>query len=107
MHNILLMDDWVRIGSVHSPLELREEEWDDIIRTNLKGTWLVSKYVCKKMQDAKHGGSIVNISSIAGLDRGHLPGALVYAASKTAVNTITKVFIYPSAQYVLSNTPIK
>ncbi|KAL0404792.1 UNVERIFIED_CONTAM: NAD-dependent glycerol dehydrogenase [Sesamum radiatum] len=78
-------------GSVHTPLDLTEDEWNDIIRTNLTGTWLVSKHVCRLMRDAKRGGSVINISSIAGLDRGQLPGSLVYAASKAAVNTMTKV----------------
>ncbi|KAG8372144.1 hypothetical protein BUALT_Bualt12G0035800 [Buddleja alternifolia] len=78
-------------GSVHTPLNLSEDEWNDIIKTNLTGTWLVSKYVCTRMRDAQKGGSVINISSIAGLNRGQLPGSLVYAASKAAVNTITKV----------------
>ncbi|KAL0334380.1 UNVERIFIED_CONTAM: putative oxidoreductase [Sesamum angustifolium] len=78
-------------GSVHSPLDLSEDEWNDIIRTNLTGTWLVSKYVCSRMRDAQQGGSVINISSTAGLNRGQLPGSLVYAASKAAVNSITKV----------------
>ncbi|KAL3841155.1 hypothetical protein ACJIZ3_025746 [Penstemon smallii] len=78
-------------GSVHTPLDLSEDEWNDIIRTNLTGTWLVSKYVCKHMRDARLGGSVINISSISGINRGHLPGGLVYSASKAAVNTITKV----------------
>ncbi|KAI3742285.1 hypothetical protein L1987_59965 [Smallanthus sonchifolius] len=78
-------------GNVHSPLELVEDEWDSTMRTNLTGTWLVSKYMCIRMRDAKHGGSIINISSIAGLDRGQLRGVLAYASSKTGVNTLTKV----------------
>ncbi|KAK6124816.1 hypothetical protein DH2020_041432 [Rehmannia glutinosa] len=78
-------------GSVHTPLDLTENEWNDIIRTNLTGTWLVSKYVCRLMRDTQQGGSVINISSIAGLNRGQLPGSLVYAASKAAVNTVTKV----------------
>ncbi|KAI3444309.1 hypothetical protein Pfo_000974 [Paulownia fortunei] len=78
-------------GSVHTPLDLTEDEWNDIIKTNLTGTWLVSKYVCRRMRDAQQGGSVINISSIAGLNRGQLPGSLVYAASKAAVNTMTKV----------------
>lgn len=79
-------------GSVHSPLDLTEEEWDNICNTNLKGTWLVSKYVCLCMRNSKQGGSVINISSIAGLNRGQLPGGLAYASSKTAVNTLTKIF---------------
>lgn len=79
-------------GRVHGPLDLTEEEWDDICNTNVKGTWLVSKHVCIRMRDSKQGGSVVNISSIAGLNRGQLPGSLAYASSKTAVNAVTKIF---------------
>nr|UJH20018.1 benzaldehyde synthase alpha subunit [Petunia x hybrida] len=78
-------------GTVHSPLELTEEECHNTFRTNLTGTWLVSKYVCKFMRDAKQGGSVINISSIAGLNRGQLPGGLAYVSSKGAVNMVTKV----------------
>lgn len=83
--------EYCGLGNVHSPLELDEEEWESTMKTNLTGTWLVSKHMCIRMRDAKHGGSIINISSIAGLDRGQLPGALAYACSKTGVNTLTKV----------------
>lgn len=78
-------------GSVKSPLELSEEEWDQAIRTNLTGTWLVSKYVCKCMCDAQTKGSIINIASIAGLNRGQLPGGVAYSSSKVGVNMLTKV----------------
>lgn len=79
------------VGRLHTPLDLSEEEWDGMVRTNLTGTWLVSKYVCMRMRDAKNGGSIVSISSIAGLERGQLPGGLAYACTKAAINTMTKV----------------
>uniref|UniRef100_A0A803QPR3 Uncharacterized protein n=1 Tax=Cannabis sativa TaxID=3483 RepID=A0A803QPR3_CANSA len=78
-------------GNVRSPLDLSEEEWNNVIKTNLTGTWLVSKYVCIQMRDKGHGGSVINISSIAGLSRGQLPGAAAYASSKAGVNTLTKV----------------
>ncbi|KAM6548070.1 hypothetical protein CsatB_019746 [Cannabis sativa] len=78
-------------GNVRSPLDLSEEEWNNVMKTNLTGTWLVSKYVCIQMRDKGHGGSVINISSIAGLSRGQLPGAAAYASSKAGVNTLTKV----------------
>ncbi|KAJ1404271.1 Short-chain dehydrogenase/reductase SDR [Sesbania bispinosa] len=78
-------------GSVKSPLNLSEEEWDHVFRTNLTGCWLVSKYVCKRMCDAQRKGSIINISSTAGLNRGQLSGATAYASSKAGVNMLTKV----------------
>lgn len=79
-----------------NPLDLTEEEWDSVIRTNLTGSWLVSKYVCKRMHDANLGGSVINISSVAGLSRGQLPGAAAYASSKAGLNTLTKVFQFNS-----------
>lgn len=77
-----------------SPLELSEDEWDEVMGTNLKGSWLVSKYVCNHMRDTNRSGSIINISSISGLNRGHLPGGFAYAASKAALNTLTKVMYF-------------
>jgi NAD(P)-dependent dehydrogenase (short-subunit alcohol dehydrogenase family) len=78
-------------GNVKNPLDLTEEEWNETFRTNLTGSWLVSKYVCIHMRDANQGGSVINISSIAGLNRGHLPGGVAYSASKAGVNIMTKV----------------
>ncbi|XP_071698004.1 uncharacterized protein [Rutidosis leptorrhynchoides] len=86
-------------GTVQSSLDLSEEEWDSTMRTNLTGTWLVSKYICRLMRDTKQGGSIINISSIAGLDRGQLPGCLAYASSKTGVNALTKVMAMELGEY--------
>lgn len=81
-------------GNVKSPLELTEEEWDHTFKTNAKGSWLVTKYLCIRMRDSHRGGSVINISSIAGLNRGQLPGGLAYASSKAALNTMTKVFFF-------------
>ncbi|XP_039141369.1 3-oxoacyl-[acyl-carrier-protein] reductase FabG-like [Dioscorea cayenensis subsp. rotundata] len=78
-------------GWVYSPLDWSEEDWNSNIKTNLTGLWLVSKHVCTRMRDAKQKGSVINISSIAALDRGQGPGALAYCASKAGVNMVTKV----------------
>lgn len=88
LHKSSLM--WVS-GSVKPLSDSSEEEWNSIFKINLTGTWLVSKYVCSRMRDAKKGGSVINISSIGGLNRGHLPGSLAYSSSKAAVNLLTKV----------------
>ncbi|GAA0143162.1 reductase [Lithospermum erythrorhizon] len=78
-------------GRVHTPLDLTEEEFDEAYKTNLRGTWLVTKYVSILMRDSKQGGSVINIASISGLNRGELPGALAYSATKAGVNTMTKM----------------
>ncbi|KAJ3677656.1 hypothetical protein LUZ60_003380 [Juncus effusus] len=86
-------------GGVHSVLEWSEEEWNNVIRTNLTGLWLVTKHVCKLMLKSKIEGSVVNISSIGGINRGHLPGALPYIASKSAVNFTTKAMALELGEY--------
>ncbi|KAK1420727.1 hypothetical protein QVD17_22554 [Tagetes erecta] len=88
--DVLINNAGIR-GSVRSSLEWSEEEWDNIMRTNLTGTWLVSRYVCRHMRNASHGGSIINISSIAGLNRGEVPGGLAYVCSKAGIVSLTKV----------------
>ncbi|KAL2895843.1 3-oxoacyl-[acyl-carrier-protein] reductase FabG [Bienertia sinuspersici] len=75
-------------GNVKSSLDITEEEWDNTLRTNLTGAWLVSKSVGIRMRDAKVGGSIINISSIAGLNRGQLPGSVAYSASKAGMMAV-------------------
>ncbi|KAK1260002.1 hypothetical protein QJS04_geneDACA010388 [Acorus gramineus] len=95
----ILVNKLMYPGGVHSPLELSEEEWNNVIQTNLTGTWLVSKYIARRMHDANIKGSIINISSIAGLNRGHWPGGISYAASKSGVNTISRVMALELGPY--------
>ncbi|KAL0802848.1 hypothetical protein Bca101_058024 [Brassica carinata] len=87
-------------GNVKSCLDLSENEWDDVLRTNLKGAWLVAKYVCVLMRDSKSGGgSVINISTIAGLHRSLAPGALAYACSKSGVDIMTRVMAIELGAY--------
>ncbi|TMW82969.1 hypothetical protein EJD97_003551, partial [Solanum chilense] len=79
-------------GSVSSSVELTEEEWNNTYNTNLRGARMVSKYVCKRMIDAKQGGgSVINISSAAALNRVIYKGSLAYASSKMALDMVTKI----------------
>lgn len=86
-------------GSIKSPLELDEDEWNKVMNTNLRGVWLVSKAVGKRMVKEKIGGSIINIATIAALERGLLPGAAAYAASKAGVNQLTKMMALELGNY--------
>ncbi|GAB4851769.1 hypothetical protein Ancab_031169 [Ancistrocladus abbreviatus] len=86
-------------GTVRSPLDLSEEEWNKTLRTNITGTWLVSKYVCMHMRDSKSGGSVINISSIGGLDRGQMRGGIGYYASKAAIINLTKTMALELGEY--------
>ena len=67
--------------------EMTEEEWDAMIDINLKGAWLVSKYVVPYMIKQK-SGVIINNSSIGGL-RG-MNRLSHYAASKFGMVGLTK-----------------
>ncbi|GAB2267120.1 hypothetical protein Dimus_002104 [Dionaea muscipula] len=86
-------------GNIKSPLDLCEDEWNSTVNTNLRGAWLVSKYICARMRDAKVEGSVINMSSIAGLHRGHLPGGLAYSVSKAAMDIMTKVMALELGAY--------
>nr|XP_004252844.1 uncharacterized protein LOC101268370 [Solanum lycopersicum] len=90
--NVLINNAGIR-GPVSSPLELSEEEWEHTFNTNLRGAWLLSKYVCRRMRDAKlqGGGSVINISSVSGLNRVLVPGGLAYACSKMALDMLTRM----------------
>ncbi|KFK40341.1 hypothetical protein AALP_AA3G361500 [Arabis alpina] len=96
--DVLINNAGIR-GTVKSSLDLSKEEWDKVFRTNLTGPWLVSKYVGVLMCDAKRGGSVINISSVAGLRRGELPGGLAYACSKGGVETMTMMMALELGDY--------
>ncbi|MGW4340687.1 SDR family NAD(P)-dependent oxidoreductase [Rhodococcus koreensis] len=65
-----------------------EDLWDQVLDINLRGTFLCLKYELAHML-VNSSGSIVNVSSTAGL-RVSIPGVSAYAASKHAVAGLTK-----------------
>jgi NAD(P)-dependent dehydrogenase (short-subunit alcohol dehydrogenase family) len=74
-------------GGLGPITELSEEEWDKTINTNLKGTWLSMRAEIPMMLQ-NGGGSIVNISSFAGVVG--MPGSTIYAASENGVIGLTR-----------------
>lgn len=78
-------------GTTSPALNLSNEEWDRVFKINLDGAWLCSKYIAICMRDAERGGSIINISSISGLNRVKGTGTLAYSSSKAAMHTMTTV----------------
>ncbi|SRR5579875_375189 len=77
--------------------ELSEEQWDDVVRTNLKGAWATCKAVVPGMIERGRGGSIVLVSSAAGL-RGY-PGIAHYVASKHGVVGLMRSLAIELAPY--------
>jgi 3alpha(or 20beta)-hydroxysteroid dehydrogenase len=65
------------------------EQWEQVIAVNQTGTFLGMRTAARAMVGAGNGGSIVNISSIAGLAGTF--GSMSYSASKWAVRGMTKV----------------
>lgn len=71
-------------GAVHM---LPTEEWDRIVDTNLKGTFLVCKHALVRMLE-QSAGNVINIASIEGLEG--TEGGSAYNASKGGVVLLTK-----------------
>ena len=69
-------------------LRMKEEDWDEVIDTNLKGAWNFAKAVLRTMLRQDTGGSILNISSISG--EVGMPGQSNYSASKAGMFGLTK-----------------
>ena len=74
------------IARINNVEDTTSEEWDLVMDVNAKGVFLGTKAAIPELQKAG-GGSIVNISSIAGLTGGRTSS---YAASKGAVRLLTK-----------------
>ena len=69
-------------------LRMKEDDWDAVIDTNLKGAWNFSKAVLRPMLRQEGGGSILNISSISGSVG--MAGQSNYSASKAGMIGLMK-----------------
>jgi 3-oxoacyl-[acyl-carrier protein] reductase len=72
-----------------SLLDLAEEDWDRVIRTNLKGCFLNTQAAARLMVTAGKGGAIVNLGS--GCNILAFPKLVDYTASKGGIEQFTKV----------------
>jgi 3-oxoacyl-[acyl-carrier protein] reductase len=69
-------------------LRMKEEDWDAVIDTNLKGAWNFAKAALRVMLRQEEGGSILNITSISGVVG--MAGQSNYSASKAGMIGLTK-----------------
>jgi NAD(P)-dependent dehydrogenase (short-subunit alcohol dehydrogenase family) len=76
-------------GEIATPMDTDIAVFDKVITINARGALLVTKYASRSMIRLGRGGSIVNVSSQAGLVA--LSGHISYGSSKAALDNITRV----------------
>lgn len=85
------------VSAVKPTLEMVDDDWDQVMDTNLRGAWLVAQTAAKGLVAAGQGGTIINIASITGLRPiGQIPA---YAAAKAGLIHLTKVLAMEWARH--------
>jgi SDR family mycofactocin-dependent oxidoreductase len=77
--------------------EMSEEQWDTVIDVNLSGTWRTIRAVVPVMIEAGNGGSIIVVSSSAGIKA--TPGNGHYSASKHGLVGLTNALALEVGEY--------
>lgn len=95
----------VGLSQPGGPVDMTEEVWDEQLQINLKGTFLACKWVIPIMEK-QGGGSIINVSSVAGLRYIGKP-QVAYATAKAGLIQFTKTTaIIHAASGVRLNTVV-
>lgn len=81
---------FVRGVTTTMPIEEAEREWDAVLDTNLKGSFLMTMAVAPHLP--RPGGRIISISSIAAFTGGRRAGSVAYAAAKAGLHGLTYGF---------------
>jgi L-xylulose reductase len=84
-------------GEIATPMDTDIAVFDKVISINTRGALLVTKYTSRSMIRLERGGSIVNVSSQAGLVA--LSGHISYGSSKAALDNITRVSALELGRY--------
>jgi 3-oxoacyl-[acyl-carrier protein] reductase len=82
---------------------MKDEQWDEVIKVNLTGSFYLSREVCKQMM-RKKSGRIINIASIVGFSGN--PGQANYSASKAGVIALTKTMALELARWNITANAI-
>jgi NAD(P)-dependent dehydrogenase (short-subunit alcohol dehydrogenase family) len=78
-------------------LELKLDDWNKVVETNLKGAWLLTQQLAQHWVEKQHPGTVINIASILGM--GVSPGVMPYAVSKAGLLQMTKALALEWARY--------
>lgn len=90
-------------GIVHGAdfLDLKETDFDRVLKVNLKGTFLcgqaVARYMVSRIEEGGPAGAIVNMSSVNAVLA--IPNQVPYTLSKGGVNQLTKIMALSLADY--------
>ncbi len=86
------------IGGSEKPiLKMNEGDWDDVLDTNLKSVFLLSRAVAKRMIERNKGGKIINVASIGGVLGWSNMSA--YCSSKGGCIQLTRVMALEWVRY--------
>ncbi|GEL76195.1 oxidoreductase [Tenuibacillus multivorans] len=78
-------------------LDVTEDEWQQIIDTNMKSALFLSKHIAKQMIDQNKKGKIISVSSVAGQTA--LRTGVIYAMTKAAIIQMTKTLSLEWGKY--------
>jgi NAD(P)-dependent dehydrogenase (short-subunit alcohol dehydrogenase family) len=79
-------------------IEMEEEDFDENINVNLKGTWFMCRFAARHLMEAG-SGSIVNVSSYLANRAHHSTPSSAYAAAKAGVLGLTRSLAVELAPY--------
>ena len=89
-------------GIINDPVpfhEMSEDQWDNLVNTNLFGMFRMTKAVIPVMMESGGGGNIVNVSSVLGIRSIPRVPLSVYAVTKAGVIMFTKSIAVEYGQY--------
>ena len=67
---------------------MSEDDWHSVLDTNMNGFFYITRRLLKHMMPRRHGGRIINMTSLSGLKG--MPGQVNYSAAKAALIGATK-----------------
>jgi glucose 1-dehydrogenase len=78
-------------------LEMSEDDFDDVIKVNLKGTFLTGQAAARQMVAQGTGGTVINMGSVNGITA--IPTIASYNASKGGINNLTRCMALSLAKH--------